>query len=64
VQTGAIGDGATKKIPIHDLERVEDFIKEKEAPQFPYVDQNYLLTVVKSSPVLPAMHLVENEPVQ
>jgi cytochrome c5 len=41
VQTGAIGDGATKKsIPIRDLERVEDFIKEKQPPKFPYpIDQ-------------------------
>lgn len=44
VQTGAIGDGATKKsIPISDLERVENFIKEKEPPQFPFpIDQKLL----------------------
>ena len=44
VQTGAIGDGATKEsIPIKDLERVENFIKEKEPPQFPYPINQKLL---------------------
>ncbi len=37
VQTGAIGDGATKKsIDIEGLKRVEDFIKELPPPTYPF----------------------------
>lgn len=37
VQTGAIGDGATKKsLPVEDLKRVEDFITELDPPKFPF----------------------------
>ncbi|MEH2173637.1 c-type cytochrome [Nostoc sp.] len=37
VQTGAIGDGATKKsLPVADLQRVEDFIQELPPPKYPF----------------------------
>ncbi len=37
VQTGAIGDGATKEsLPVEDLKRVEDFITELDPPKFPF----------------------------
>lgn len=37
VQTGAIGDGATKEsIPVADLQRVEDFITELPPPKYPF----------------------------
>ncbi len=37
VQTGAIGDGATKKsLPIADLQRVEDYISELPPPKYPF----------------------------
>lgn len=37
VQTGAIGDGATKQsLPVADLKRVEDFIKELPPPKYPF----------------------------
>lgn len=41
VQTGAIGDGATKKsLPVKDLDRVEKFITELDPPKYPFsVDQ-------------------------
>jgi hypothetical protein len=37
VQTGAIGDGATKKsLPVADLQRVEDYISELPPPKYPF----------------------------
>lgn len=37
VQTGAIGDGATKEsLPVADLQRVEDFITELPPPKYPF----------------------------
>ncbi|MBO3457479.1 cytochrome c [Aetokthonos hydrillicola Thurmond2011] len=37
IQEGAIGDGATKKsLPIQDLKRVEDYIKQLEPPKYPF----------------------------
>ncbi|MCC5638573.1 cytochrome c [Nostoc sp. CHAB 5844] len=37
VQTGAIGDGATKdSLPVADLQRVEDYITELSPPQYPF----------------------------
>ncbi|HEY9599395.1 MAG TPA: cytochrome c [Cyanophyceae cyanobacterium] len=41
VQTGAIGDGATKKsLPVKDLDRVEKFITELDPPKYPFsIDQ-------------------------
>ncbi|HEY9605512.1 MAG TPA: cytochrome c [Allocoleopsis sp.] len=37
VQTGAIGDGATKQsLPVEDLKRIEDFITELPPPKFPF----------------------------
>lgn len=37
VNTGAIGDGATKKsLPVDDLKRVEDFITELPPPKYPF----------------------------
>lgn len=37
VQTGAIGDGATKKsLPVADLQRVEDYIANLPPPQYPF----------------------------
>jgi len=37
VQTGAIGDGATKdSLPVADLQRVEDYITELSPPKYPF----------------------------
>ncbi|MBE9007921.1 cytochrome c [Fortiea sp. LEGE XX443] len=37
VQTGAIGDGATKdSLPVADLQRVEDYITELAPPKYPF----------------------------
>jgi len=37
VQTGAIGDGATKdSLPVADLQRVEDYITELSPPEYPF----------------------------
>ncbi|MBU7586028.1 MAG: cytochrome c [Nostoc sp. TH1S01] len=37
VQTGAIGDGATKdSLPVADLQRVEDYITQLSPPQYPF----------------------------
>lgn len=45
VQTGAIGDGATNEsLPVADLQRVEDFIKELPPPKYPFGVNNELAT--------------------
>jgi hypothetical protein len=45
VQTGAIGDGATKKsLPVEDLQRVEDYISELPPPKYPFAVDEQLAT--------------------
>ncbi len=45
VQTGAIGDGATKQLlPVADLQQVEDFIKELPPPKYPFTVDERLAT--------------------
>ncbi|MBD2564149.1 MULTISPECIES: c-type cytochrome [Nostoc] len=45
VQTGAIGDGATKKsLPVADLQRVEDFIQELPPPKYPFAIDEQVAT--------------------
>lgn len=45
VQTGAIGDGATKQsLPIADLQRVEKFISELPPPKYPFAVDEKLAT--------------------
>lgn len=45
VQTGAIGDGATNQsLPVADLQRVEDFIKELPPPKYPFAVNEELTT--------------------
>ncbi len=43
VNTGAIGDGATKKsLPVADLQRVEEFITQLSPPKYPFtVDEKF-----------------------
>ena len=37
MREGAIGDGATRKtLPVKDLDRVEEFIKEFQPPKYPF----------------------------
>ncbi|MEH1924984.1 cytochrome c [Nostoc sp.] len=45
VQTGAIGDGATKEsLPVKDLQRVEDYISELPPPKYPFAVDQQLAT--------------------
>ncbi|OCQ98834.1 hypothetical protein BCD64_22555 [Nostoc sp. MBR 210] len=45
VQTGAIGDGATKdSLPVADLQRVEDYITELSPPKYPFPVDEKLAT--------------------
>ncbi|MCM0590261.1 MAG: cytochrome c [Gloeotrichia echinulata IR180] len=45
VQTGAIGDGATKEsLPVEDLQRVEEFISELPPPKYPFAIDETLAT--------------------
>jgi hypothetical protein len=45
IQTGAIGDGATKKsLPVEDLQRVEDYISELPPPKYPFAVDEQLAT--------------------
>ncbi|MEH1786966.1 cytochrome c [Nostoc sp.] len=45
VQTGAIGDGATKEsLPVEDLQRVQDYISELPPPKYPFAVDEQLAT--------------------
>ncbi|MBN3962573.1 cytochrome c [Nostoc sp. NMS8] len=45
VQTGAIGDGATKEsLPVEDLQRVQDYISELPPPKYPFAVDKQLAT--------------------
>ncbi|MFW9257976.1 cytochrome c [Nostoc sp. CALU 546] len=49
VQTGAIGDGATKEsLPVEDLQRVEDYISELPPPKYPFAVDEQLATQGKA----------------
>jgi hypothetical protein len=49
VQTGAIGDGATKEsLPVEDLLRVEDYISELPPPKYPFAVDQQLATQGKA----------------
>ncbi|MHC0065792.1 c-type cytochrome [Nostoc sp. UIC 10890] len=49
VQTGAIGDGATKEsLPVEDLLRVEDYISELPPPKYPFAVDEQLATQGKA----------------
>ncbi len=49
IQTGAIGDGATKdSLPVEDLLRVEDYISELPPPKYPFAVDEQLATQGKA----------------
>ncbi|MEA5623102.1 c-type cytochrome [Nostoc sp. UHCC 0251] len=49
VQTGAIGDGATKEsLPVEDLQRVEDYISELPPPKYPFAVDDQIATQGKA----------------
>jgi hypothetical protein len=49
VQTGAIGDGATKEsLPVEELQRVEDYISELPPPKYPFAVDEQLATQGKA----------------